>query len=93
MLSEITGSPFFPGGLGERLFRANDFLSFEMGPSVDVRLQWGTYFDASDQAGQSRLYGGIHVVPDDYDGRITGQAVGEAAVARIRTLYGLDEGF
>ncbi|MEM1414934.1 MAG: vanadium-dependent haloperoxidase [Myxococcota bacterium] len=90
MLSEITGSAFFPGGLGERLFAQNAYLAFEVGPSVDVRLQWGTYFDAADQAGQSRLYGGIHVVPDDYDGRITGQAVGEAAAARVRTLYGLD---
>ncbi|MEM7603735.1 MAG: vanadium-dependent haloperoxidase [Myxococcota bacterium] len=87
VLAELTGSPNFPGGLGERLFPQNEFLSFEVGPSVDVRLQWSTYFDAADQAGQSRLYGGIHVVPDDYDGRITGQAVGEAAVARVRSIF------
>ena len=89
VLAELTGSPNFPGGLGERLFPRNGYLSFEVGPSVDVRLQWSTYFDASDQAGQSRLYGGIHVVPDDFDGRITGQAVGEAAVARVRAFFGL----
>ncbi|MEO0322788.1 MAG: DUF6851 domain-containing protein [Myxococcota bacterium] len=89
VLAELTGSPNFPGGLGERLFPQNGYLGFEVGPSVDVRLQWSTYFDASDQAGQSRLYGGIHVAPDDFDGRVTGQAVGEAAVARVRDFFAL----
>jgi hypothetical protein len=54
---------------------------FEDGPSVDVTLQWATYYDAADQAGQSRLYGGIHILPDDFDGRRTGHDVGLAAYA------------
>jgi hypothetical protein len=38
---------------------------FEDGPSVEVHLQWATYYDAADQAGQSRIWGGIHIWPDD----------------------------
>ena len=33
----------------------------EPGPTTDVPLQWATYYDAADQAGISRLYGGIHI--------------------------------
>ncbi|TVR04298.1 MAG: hypothetical protein EA398_02605 [Deltaproteobacteria bacterium] len=79
VLDRITGSPWFPGGLGEFVARENGYLEFEQGPSTEVRLQWGTWYDAADQAGQSRIWGGIHVVPDDYDGRRLGQRVGEEA--------------
>ena len=64
VLTAMTGTPFFPGGLGTWTVPAGSFL-FEEGPSVDVPLQWATYYDAADQAGLSRLYGGIHVEADD----------------------------
>ena len=54
-------------------------LEFEFGPSVPVQLQWATYYDAADQAGLSRLYGGIHVPVDDGPGRIVGFSCGIAA--------------
>jgi len=87
VLAAITGSPYFPGGLGEFVAPAGAYLTFEDGPSVDVRLQWATYFDASDQAGQSRIYGGIHLQPDDLRGRIAGSAVGVDAVAHARAYF------
>ena len=40
-------------------------LNCEQGPTTDVHLQWASYYDASDEAGQSRIYGGIHIAPDD----------------------------
>ena len=43
----------------------NEYLKFEEGPSVDITLQWATYYDAADEAGISRLYGGIHFPADD----------------------------
>ena len=67
--------------------RAGAYLVFEDGPSADVRLQWATYFDASDQAGQSRIYGGIHLLPDDFRGRIAGSAIGMGAVDHARTYF------
>ena len=54
---------------------------------MDVTLQWATFFDAADQAGQSRLWGGIHIAHDDYVGRRTGSQVGLWAVARARRFY------
>ena len=78
ILTAFTGSPYFPGGLGTHTVEAGH-LEFEFGPSTDIELQWATYYDAADQAGISRLYGGIHVAPDDGPGRIIGSEVGLAA--------------
>ena len=54
-------------------------LAFEAGPTAKVELQWATYYDAADQAGISRLYGGIHVPVDDGPGRIVGSECGIGA--------------
>ncbi len=79
VLAHLTGSPFFPGGFAEFVAPANAFLRFERGPTTDVRLQWASYYDAADQAGLSRLYGGIHPRVDDFAGRIVGAQVGIGA--------------
>ena len=78
VMSLFTGSEYFPGGLGEKTF-TTDFLDFEIGPSEELTLQWAKYFDAADEAGISRLYGGIHVTPDDFAGRIMGSTIGQEA--------------
>jgi hypothetical protein len=44
-----------------------------------LTLQWATYYDAADQAGISRLYGGIHVRADDLAGRVMGATCGQEA--------------
>lgn len=75
-LTLLTGTPFFPGGMGEFIAKKNDFLKFEAGPSVDVKLQWATYRDASDQTSLSRIWGGIHPPADDLPGRLIGAKVG-----------------
>jgi hypothetical protein len=87
VLAAITGSAFFPDGLGTFTAPADAFLKFELGPSQTVQLQWGTYFDASDQAGISRLYGGIHVSVDDLTGRRLGAQCGRAAWALARQYF------
>ncbi len=63
------------------------YLTFERGPSAETRLQWATYFDAADQAGQSRIWGGIHVSADDFAGRRIGSQVGLAAIERVQQLF------
>jgi hypothetical protein len=80
VLATITGSPYFPGGLGEYVLPQDKWLTFEQGPSTDIHLQWATYYDASDQAGQSRIWGGIHITADDFAGRKLGSQVGIDAV-------------
>jgi hypothetical protein len=87
VLTSLTGSAYFPGGLGEYVAAKDTSLTFEKGPTTEVRLQWATYYDAADQAGQSRLWGGIHVAPDDFIGRKLGQKVGLAAIERARGFF------
>ena len=86
VLAEITGSPNFPGGLGQFHFDPG-YLVFEQGPSAPITLQWSTYFDAADQAGQSRLWGGIHVQLDDFDGRRVGSAVGGSVLTLAQSYF------
>jgi hypothetical protein len=81
VLAKLTGSPYFPAGLGEYVAGKDKFLTFEKGPTTEVRLQWASYFDASDEAGQSRLWGSIHIPPDDFAGRRVGDRVGLRAMA------------
>ena len=81
VLTAMTGSAFFPGGLGEFVVPKGGASSVEVGPSTDVPLQWATYYDAADQAGMSRLYGGIHIPADDFGGRQTGSICGKTAWA------------
>ncbi len=87
VLTSLTGSPYFPGGLAEFVAPKDTFLTFEKGPSTEVRLQWASYYDASDQAGQSRLWGSIHIAPDDFSGRKVGHQVGLDAVARATKFF------
>ena len=45
-------------------------------PSTDVTLAWRTFSDASDEAGLSRRYGGIHFEDGDLEGRAVGRRIG-----------------
>ncbi len=87
VMTAFTGDEFFPGGYGEWVIEAGS-LDFEAGPTTDVPLRWATYRDASDQAGISRLYGGIHVRADDVEGRKIGAQIGVAAIDKALGLYG-----
>ena len=44
-------------------------------PQQDVTLAWDTFSEAADEAGLSRLYGGIHFEDGDLNGRTLGQDV------------------
>ena len=77
-LTLLTGSSNFPGGFGHHVYPANT-MQIDRGPSANVDLQWSTYYDAADQAGISRRWGGIHPYEDDYHGRQIGSTVGKSA--------------
>ncbi len=47
-------------------------------PTDPVTLEWETFSDASDEAGISRIYGGIHFEKGDNNGRTLGRQVGAA---------------
>lgn len=84
LLTAITGSQFFPGGIGSYTITT---LLNEQGPSQPVTLQWATYFDAADQVGLSRIWGGIHPPADDFAGRRVGATCGQAVWALARKYF------
>ncbi len=87
VLTLLTGSKYFPGGLGEFVAKKNQYLVFEEGPSVDVVLQWATYQDAADQSALSRIWGGIHPPYDDMPGRRIGAVVGVDAFNQAERFF------
>lgn len=87
VLTALTGDEYFPGGMGVFHCPQDDFLVFEVGPSVDVDLQWATYYDASDQCSLSRIWGGIHPVTDDIPGRQMGIICGTQAVELANSYF------
>jgi len=86
VMAAFTGSDYFPGGMASWTVKAGSLIH-EYGPTKDVTLQWATYFDAADQAGISRLYGGIHVEADDLEGRKIGAECGRGAWALAQRYF------
>jgi hypothetical protein len=86
VLTGFTGSEYFPGG-SSSWTTAPDELKVESGPTAAVTLEWATYYDAADQAGLSRLYGGIHISADDFNGRRIGSQCGKEAWALAETYF------
>ena len=86
VMTAMTGSSFFPGGVSGYTIPAGDLI-FEEGPTTEIVLEWATYYDAADQAGQSRLWGGIHVQDDDFKGRRIGSECGIAAWTRAQSYF------
>lgn len=89
VMTLMTGSPYFPGGVGEFVTEQNEFLEFEDGPSVPVTLQWATYRDASDQCSLSRIWGGIHPPCDDIPGRLIGMELGPLCYSKADDLFNI----
>jgi hypothetical protein len=86
VLTAFTGSEYFPGGVSGYTIPAGS-LKFEKGPTTDIPLEWATYYDAADQAGQSRLWGGIHIQADDFTGRLLGSQCGKDAWALAQRYF------
>jgi hypothetical protein len=87
VLTRMTGSEYFPGGMAEFTCTQNQFLVFEDGPSETMTFQWATYYDAADNSGISRLYGGIHPDFDDFPGRRLGSQLGAKGFAKASSLF------
>lgn len=76
IMTGFTGTKWFPHGLGTYTLPS---LVNEAGPTQPVTLQWASYYDAADQVGLSRIWGGIHPPADDLAGRRVGAEVGQRA--------------
>jgi hypothetical protein len=67
-----------PDMLGQHV-AAVESDKLDIGPSEVVVLKWETFQEAADEAGISRLYGGIHFQDGDLRGRQMGKQIGELA--------------
>jgi hypothetical protein len=76
ILKRFTGSDTF--GLSIVIPAGSSRVEPGLVPSRDVTLTWPTFSSASDEAGISRLYGGIHFRDGDLNGRRLGRQVGES---------------
>jgi hypothetical protein len=56
-------------------------------PVIDVVLSWATFSAAARQAGESRLYGGIHFYEGNVAGLDMGKKVGDLAYAKAQDLW------
>lgn len=54
-------------------------------PAQPVTLTWSTYTAASDEAGMSRRWGGIHFYSGDYRGRQLGKSAGSNAYSKAQS--------
>jgi hypothetical protein len=84
IMTAHTGTKWFPNGLGT--FTISQLIN-EAGPTAPVTLQWASYYDAADQVGLSRIWGGIHPPADDFSGRRVGAQVGTNVWALARSFY------
>ncbi|NET41373.1 DUF6851 domain-containing protein [Okeania sp. SIO2B3] len=84
ILERFTGSDDF----GASVSFAVGESRFEPGvtPQETVILEWDTFSEAADEAGISRLYGGIHFDDGDLNGRELGREVGESVWQRTQSV-------
>jgi hypothetical protein len=82
ILELFTGSEQFGGSVtfepGESRFEPG------MTPTEPVTLAWETFGEAADEAGLSRLYGGIHFTEGDLNGRQLGDEVALSVWDRVQ---------
>ena len=89
----MTGSDDFvlgDGATGLSVTFAPGDSRFEPGisPAEEVTLSWSTFSEAADEAGLSRLFGGIHFNEGDILGRELGDAVGQSVFDRMQFFLG-----
>ncbi len=84
MLRLFTGSDAFNHGA---TIRAGSSLYDPSLPAQDVTLSWATFTGAACEAGQSRVYAGIHFERADLDGRNMGAQIGSAVFDKARNYW------
>lgn len=79
VLKRFTGTDNFPNAAVVRA--GSSIVEPGLVPARDLTLAWPTFSAAADEAGISRLYGGIHFRDGDQQGRALGRKVGARAFA------------
>ena len=56
-------------------------------PAEDVSLRWATFTEAAEEAGISRLYGGIHFADANVEGLKMGRKIGAKVWAKAQSYF------
>ena len=83
VLKQFTGSDRF----GFHYQQTHPLKADPSEPVVGVVLSWDTFTQAAREAGESRLYGGIHFYEGNVVGLDLGRRCGEAAYAKAQDLW------
>jgi hypothetical protein len=84
VLKRFTGSDAF----GARYTKPAGSMAIEPGlPASDLSLSWATFSAAAEQAGLSRIYGGIHFDKGNAAGQTLGRQIGGQAFAKAQALW------
>jgi hypothetical protein len=84
VLKSFTGSDSF----GARYIKPAGSMVLEPGlPASELALNWPTFSAAAEQAGLSRIYGGIHFDNGNAAGQALGRRVGGQAFAKAQRLW------
>ncbi len=84
VLEAFTGSDDFGGSV---TFPPGSAQFDPTTPTEELVLAWKTFSEAADEAGISRIYGGIHFEDGDLDGRAVGAEIGDAVYARAERFW------
>jgi hypothetical protein len=84
ILRMFTGSDSFNGNFTAP---ARSMLTEQGVPSTAIQLSWSTFTSAAEQAGMSRLYGGIHFMNANVYGKSSGRKVAASVWDRAQALF------
>jgi hypothetical protein len=84
ILRKFTGSDSFGGSFTAA---ARSMLTQQGVPAADLTLSWTTFTSAAEQAGMSRLYGGIHFMAGNIYGKTSGRKVAASVWDRAQALF------
>jgi PAP2 superfamily len=88
ILNAFTGSDTFGASVtikaGSSLFEPRTATKTGT-PATDVTLSWPTFSHAAQEAGLSRIYGGIHFRSGNEHGRMLGQQVGQFVYSKAQS--------
>lgn len=73
--------------MGEHIAQAGSLRIESLAPAETVVLRWRNLIDAAVEAGQSRLYGGIHFQDGNLRGQEMGRLIGQQAYRYAREFW------
>jgi hypothetical protein len=85
LLKAATGSDTF--GMSVTIPAGSSRVEPGTVPAKPVTLSWKSFYEAADQAGISREYGGIHFNDGDFEARQAGEDVGLLVWSKAKTYF------